>query len=137
MRRTLIGVCGVATLVAACGQRQPTQEWTPGDHDRADPGRSPNQVRQSKVVDEEAELANLAWDKDCTKCHGEEGQGDGPMAQMNHAPDLTRDEFLSANSDEQITAIIREGRKQMPKFKDLPDRAVAGLVRRIRQKGHL
>ena len=133
--RRLVGLAAV--VIAACNQPQPTQEWTPADHDRVDPQRSPNQVRQTAVVDEEAELANLAWDKDCTRCHGEAGQGDGPMGQMNHAPDLTRDEFLSANTDDQIAATIRNGRNQMPAFAQLPDRAIAGLVKRIRQKGHL
>ncbi len=130
-------VIGCAAIAGACGQNTPTREWTPSDHDRVNPTRSPNQVQQTKIADPEADLAELAWNKDCSRCHGTLGQGDGPMAQMNHAPDLTRDDFLSSTNDDQIAQIIKGGRNQMPPFPQLPDRAIQGLIRRIRGKGRL
>lgn len=73
----------------------------------------------------------MAWSRQCASCHGIEGRGDGPNGPMVKAPDLSRPDWQAATSDEQIAAVIREGRNKMPRF-DLPPPTIAGLVRRIR-----
>jgi cytochrome c oxidase cbb3-type subunit 3 len=50
---------------------------------------------------------------------------------MVKAPDLSRPEWQAATSDEQIAAVIREGRNKMPRF-ELPPAVINVLVRRIR-----
>jgi len=64
-------------------------------------------------------------------CHGERGRGDGPQGPMLRAPDLTRADWQSRVTDEDIVQTIRNGRNNMPKF-DLPPAALDGLVKRIR-----
>jgi mono/diheme cytochrome c family protein len=116
------------------------REWKATDHDHEDRKRSgPRQVAQTKQVDDVPELAELAWGKNCVRCHGQLGQGDGPQGAANHAPDLTRDDFLSSKSDAELRATIRSGRNQMPAFGEsqLPERVLDAVVLRIRGKGHL
>jgi len=121
----------------ACSN-EPTREWVATDHDHEDPTKSQTrQVPKTQVVDDEAEITELAWDKNCSRCHGASGEGDGPQGPSVQAPDLTRTEFLAATSDATIEQTIRNGRGKMPAFGTLPDRAVQGLIKRIRGKGHL
>jgi hypothetical protein len=136
--RAIATALAVGIAVGGCApDAGPVKEWSPKDHDHDDASRSPmGQVRQRKPVDDEPELVDLAWEKNCSRCHGPSGHGDGPMGPSVHAPDLTRDDFLSKTSDEDVAAIIRNGRGQMPAFNSLPERVVSGLVKRLRSRGH-
>jgi cytochrome c oxidase cbb3-type subunit 3 len=78
-------------------------------------------------------LVELAWQRNCSRCHGATGRGDGPEGPMVRAPDLTRAEWQAAVTDEGIGQVIRKGRNKMPAF-DLPDEVVRGLVARIRAR---
>jgi hypothetical protein len=78
-----------------------------------------------------ATLVEVTWETACAPCHGAVGHGDGPNGPMVNAPDITRPELLSAMTDEDIAAQIRNGKNRMPKF-DLPDQVVQGLVARVR-----
>jgi cytochrome c oxidase cbb3-type subunit 3 len=134
--RLLLPALLLAALSACSPDPGPIREWTPKDHDREDPVKNQmGQVRQAKQTDDEPELVELAWEKNCVRCHGRFGQGDGPMGPANHAPDLTRPDFLSSHSNEEIEATIRNGRDKMPAFGTLPDRVITGLVKRIRAQG--
>ena len=75
------------------------------------------------------------WKQACASCHGPLGRGDGPLGPSLKAPDLTRDEWLSTVTDEQIATVIRNGKDKMPAHPDLPDSALDALVKRIRSKG--
>ncbi|MEE9423189.1 MAG: c-type cytochrome, partial [Gammaproteobacteria bacterium] len=57
--------------------------------------------------------------RECQQCHGETGQGDGPVAAAlnNMVADLTSPEVLK-QSDGAIYTKIRTGRSPMPGFKD-------------------
>jgi cytochrome c oxidase cbb3-type subunit 3 len=50
---------------------------------------------------------------------------------MNKAPDLSREEWQSKVKDEEIAAVIANGRGKMPRF-ELPEDVVKGLVARVR-----
>lgn len=76
-------------------------------------------------------LLDMAWRKNCAGCHGPAGRGDGPQGAMVRAPDLSRTDWQDKISDDEIAAMIRNGKGKMPKF-DLPDQVVAGLVQRVR-----
>lgn len=49
------------------------------------------------------------------------------------APDLTRAEWQTQVTDEQIAEVIRKGRNRMPGFEALPPQVITGLVARIRE----
>ena len=76
-------------------------------------------------------LIELAWQRNCLRCHGPSGRGDGPESPMVKAPDLTRAEWQDKVTDQEIADVVRKGKNKMPSF-DLPAQVVEGLVRRIR-----
>jgi len=55
----------------------------------------------------------------CAQCHGEQGKGDGPEAEMYDAKpaDFTDAHMMSEMTDGEIFWKISEGRKPMPTFK--------------------
>jgi cytochrome c5 len=130
-----VGLLAAAALAIVGCDSAPgeVREWTPGDHDQAPstPGvvnpRSPASARPGTEID----LVQLAWEKNCTLCHGARGRGDGPQGPMLRAPDLTRAEWQDRVSDAEIAETIRKGRNKMPSF-DLPPQVIQGLVLRIR-----
>lgn len=54
----------------------------------------------------------------CETCHGEKGDGRGPLAQgLKHSPpDFTNKASMSKESDEELIEVIKKGKHQMPPF---------------------
>jgi cytochrome c oxidase cbb3-type subunit 3 len=132
----------LAAPVAGCqSSSRDVREWTANDHDQPEQAPADRQPRrgggqvpaQPESAESTAMLTELAWQKNCMTCHGADGKGDGPTGPMVRAPDLTRAEWQTATSDEQIAQVVRQGRNKMPKF-DLPPDVVAGLIKRIRAR---
>jgi mono/diheme cytochrome c family protein len=127
-----------AFLLAACGRSSgEVRDWQASDHDQP-AGQQQGQVAarpnsSSSQAESDKSLVELAWMKNCASCHGMAGRGDGPQGPMVRAPDLTRAEWQSQVTDEQIAEVIRKGRNRMPAFEALPAQVVTGLVGRIRQ----
>jgi mono/diheme cytochrome c family protein len=129
----------VLTLVLAlvgCGRSSSdTREWQASDHDQAggqQQGQVPARPGSSSQADSDKSLVELAWQRNCATCHGPLGRGDGPQGPMVRAQDLTRDEWQTKVTDEQIAEVIRKGRNRMPAFESLPPQVITGLVARIR-----
>ena len=110
--------------------------WRVSDHDHT---ANPN-ADQVQVTDAgSAEAANhglddvtiVAWQQNCTSCHGALGRGDGPQGQLLHAADLSRPDWQATVTDEAIASTIRTGRGKMPAF-NLPDATIGRLVALIR-----
>ena len=110
--------------------------WRVSDHDHT---ANPN-ADQVQVTDAgSAEAANhglddvtiVAWQQNCTSCHGALGRGDGPQGQLLHAADLSRPDWQATVTDGAIASIIRTGRGKMPAF-NLPDATIGRLVALIR-----
>jgi len=126
----------IVALVAACDSAPGgVREWTPADHDQP-PSAANTPAPGSSVAARpdntgETNLVELAWQRNCALCHGPQGRGDGPQGPMLRAPDLTRDEWQSRVTDQEIVETIRKGRNKMPAF-DLPPRILEGLAQRIR-----
>jgi mono/diheme cytochrome c family protein len=59
----------------------------------------------------------------CVQCHGEQGQGDGPLAEQipSEIPDFTAPDYASDMSPQDIFDVITEGRmdKMMPPWGDM------------------
>ncbi len=130
--KTLL-VLGSALFIGCTGPGGEVREWTAADHDqpKESQAQAPKPQARPSNADESASLVELAWQKNCVQCHGPIGRGDGPQGAMVKAPDLTRDEWQKSVTDQEIAAVIRNGKNKMPKF-ELSEAIVDGLVKRIR-----
>ena len=126
----------LAASIFACNEKpSDLRPWRPTDHDHTD---NPN-AEQVQVTDAGAgepghgldDVTIVAWQQNCTSCHGPLGRGDGPQGQLLHASDLSRPDWQASISDEAIASTIRQGRGRMPAF-NLPDATIARLVALIR-----
>jgi mono/diheme cytochrome c family protein len=147
MKPYVLAAIAIAGICATGCDRPPSdadaREWTAADHDRAeerararqDPmaGMAKSAPAGSAVADGGGDdtLVELTWQNQCAQCHGMGGHGDGIKGPMVKAPDLTRADWQSKVKDDEIAAIIREGKNQMPRF-DLSEKVTKGLVTRIR-----
>ena len=125
-------------LLSACDappSASDLREWTPTDHDRAEESARIASGAQAAPAGSGADgtrtLVEVTWRQQCLQCHGMLGHGDGPSGPMVKAPDLTRDDWQSKVTDEEIAQVIKTGKNRMPKF-DLPPQVLAGVVARIR-----
>jgi mono/diheme cytochrome c family protein len=82
--------------------------------------------------------AKETWDKDCKKCHGEDGKGQTKMGEKLGVKDYTDPKVQEAMTDADMTKAIKEGVKQdgttkMKAFGDtLSDDEVKALVKYVR-----
>jgi len=127
---------GFAALALACNDTPPDlRTWRPTDHDHTEnPNSDQVQVTDAGAAEPGHGLDDVtiaAWKANCTSCHGPIGRGDGPQGPMVHAADLSRSEWQSSVTDEQIANTIRQGKGRMPGFA-LPDATVQRLVALVR-----
>ena len=133
--RVAAGLVLVA-LSLACNETPPDlRDWRPSDHDHTE---NPNadQVQVTDAGSSEPghgldDVTIVAWQQNCTTCHGPLGHGDGPQGPMVHASDLSRSEWQASVTDDAIATTIRQGRGRMPPF-NLPDATIKRLVQLIR-----
>jgi mono/diheme cytochrome c family protein len=135
--------CPVALLLlvaaSACNSSpSDLREWRATDHDHtSEPSSGQVEVAADGGSDPELaahgldEVTLVAWQQNCTRCHGTIGRGDGPQGPSMRATDLTSGDWQKGATDAQISDAIKNGKGLMPRFA-LPDSTVAGLVRLIR-----
>jgi cytochrome c oxidase cbb3-type subunit 3 len=122
----------------ACNERpSDLRPWRPTDHDHTDnPGSNQVQVDPNDAgapaVPGLEDVTIVAWQQNCTQCHGQLGRGDGPRGPMVKATNLSDPTWQNGRTDEQIAAAIKLGRGQMPSFSQLPDVTIAKLVKLVR-----
>jgi mono/diheme cytochrome c family protein len=111
------------------------REWRVSDHNHTE---SPNsgQVQVDPSASAQAppgleDVTIVAWQQNCTRCHGQLGRGDGPQGPMVKATNLSDPAWQNAATDEQIGRAIKEGKGAMPAFK-LPDATIGKLVKLVR-----
>jgi mono/diheme cytochrome c family protein len=120
-----------------CNERPAdVREWRVTDHDHTDnPGSGQVQVDPADAgapaVPGLEDVTIVAWQQNCTRCHGQLGRGDGPQGPMVKATNLSDPTWQGAVSDAQITASIKNGKGAMPAF-PLPDGTIANLVKLVR-----
>jgi cytochrome c6 len=81
--------------------------------------------------------AKELWDKNCTKCHGEDGKGKTKMGEKLGVKDYTDAKVQGDLKDDQMIKAVKEGIKdgdktKMKAFTDLSDEEVKALVAHIR-----
>jgi mono/diheme cytochrome c family protein len=138
MRRGIV-IFSLFCVVGCQSQPENLREWRASDHDHTtEPGNDQVAVPPDGGTAPELaahgldEVTLVAWQQNCTRCHGVIGRGDGPQGPSMRATDLTNPEWQRSVKDEQIARVIREGRGLMPPFA-LPESTVTGLVRLIRR----
>lgn len=124
-----------ALLLSACEQGPAPREWRPEDHQPPGGGADPSQAEPSEAAGT-ADAGAALWRLHCASCHGAQGRGDGPAAPpVATIPDLTSAE-ARARTDEEMAAVIREGRGMMPGFGSrLSEQGIAALVAHMRSFG--
>lgn len=113
------------------------REWKVADHDHtANPNADQVQVTDAGAGASDAahgldDVTIVAWQTNCTSCHGKLGRGDGPQGQLLHASDLSKPEWQASVTDDAIASTIRTGRGRMPAF-NLPEATITRLVALVR-----
>lgn len=143
----LVALVALGVLLAASAsgcEPAPTREWTPADHvhptiQAAAEGAAIAPEEEPAATAEDAELraARALWLAACASCHGREGRGDGPKPPPGaRVPDLTLAATLAGKNDEQLAAVIQDGRGMMPAFgKQIVPAGITALVRHVRALG--
>lgn len=142
-QRTLFGFSrglALATVLASASacNRTPSdlRKWQKSDHDHtSNPGAaqvevSPNATSPFAVYGID-EVTVVAWERNCARCHGPSGAGDGPDGPVTRTRNLTDPVWQAGVTDASIAEVIRNGRGLMPAFQ-LPDATVTSLVRLVR-----
>jgi cytochrome c oxidase cbb3-type subunit 3 len=130
-----LGLMLAASSVACNETPADLRLWRPTDHDHTvNPNADQVQVTDAGSAEPGHGLDDVtvvAWQQNCTTCHGTLGRGDGPQGPMLHAADLSRPDWQAATTDDAIAATIRQGRGKMPAF-PLPEATIGRLVQLIR-----
>lgn len=126
----------VILLAVGCNETPADlRPWRPSDHDHTEnPNADQVQVRDAGSSEPGHgidDVTVVAWQQNCTNCHGALGRGDGPQGQLLHASDLSRPDWQASVTDEAIAATIRQGRGRMPAF-NLPEATITRLVALVR-----
>jgi cbb3-type cytochrome c oxidase subunit III len=60
------------------------------------------------------------WQKECKKCHGEDGKGKTKMGEKHKIPDLTAAEWQGGHDKAKVVSIVTDGKAdtKMKAFKD-------------------
>ncbi len=77
--------------------------------------------------------AALLYSRNCSSCHGKDGQSKTFKAKFNHARNLTDPDWQGSVSDERIFNSIANGRGKMPPLhKKMSDAEIDSLVLYVR-----
>lgn len=78
--------------------------------------------------------ASALFAKNCSTCHGKDGQAKTFKAKFNHARNLTDSEWQASVTDERLFNSISNGRGHMPAWgKKLTESEINSLVAYVRQ----
>lgn len=125
-------------FVAGCGGSSPSSSEAPsGSGAASSSSDSPAQppATESVAPADEAALGAQVYKARCALCHGAGGNGDGPAAAgLNPKPRAHTDKaYMSTLTDEQILAVIRNGKGTMPAWgKVLGEAELVAVAKHVR-----
>ncbi|MXS84692.1 hypothetical protein ABO04_01880 [Nitrosomonas sp. HPC101] len=81
-----------------------------------------NQVIESETREYDENLTRQLFSINCSRCHGREGRGDGPDAELLDVklPDFTSEDFQSTRTDNEIRDVIAKGGAPLQKSPMMP-----------------
>jgi cytochrome c553 len=84
--------------------------------------------------------AKATYEKQCAKCHGQDGKGQTKMGKQSGAKDYTDPKVQAEFTDEQATKAIKEGMKVkgkevMKPAENVSDDDIKGLIAHVRAFG--
>ena len=132
---------GIALVAAAAGLAAPALTTAPATGASPSPWLAPASEKDVKnpvpAGPESLARGRDLFEKYCLACHGEKGDGKGPLAIRLHftAADLTDAVGMTRQADGEIFWKISTGRDPMPSFKKdkgLPDAQIWDLVNHVR-----
>jgi len=141
---SIVGI-GAIALVAGCqgGGSEPTAAASA--EQSAAPAANSDQAAPAAGADSATQLADQIFQQRCATCHGPEGRGDGPGAQMlNPKPQNYHDKKWQASvtDDDMAKAIVYGGAAvgKSPRMASNPDLAdhpdiVKALIAKVRAFG--
>jgi len=138
----ILTISAATALVLSACEDPPVREWRPEDHGHAqlppgEEGRTAPTADSVPVSAEEAEArATLAlWNVTCATCHARDGRGGGPgLPPGAKVPDMTDAALNRGRTDEQLAAVIRDGKGMMPAFgPQLGAEGVTAMVAHVRK----
>ena len=68
------------------------------------------------------------YDKNCVKCHGEDGKGETKIGKLTKTPDLNERPWKRGETLEDMVKLITEGEGKMPKSKKLNAAEIAAVA---------
>lgn len=121
----LILSCVAFAPAVVLGQRATGDPWVA-------PERAAQRTNPVPSDDGSVKSGRQLFERNCLKCHGKAGHGDGPQAQfLNPTPSDLTSEAARGESDGALFWKISEGRGLMPKLK-LNDKERWTLIRYLR-----
>jgi len=128
-------------LVAGCGgSSQPAGDAGAPPESSTPVAEAPAPTSETHAAEpaEAAELGAKVYSTRCALCHGAKGNGDGPAAAgLNPKPRAHTDKaYMSTLTDDQIVAVIRNGKGTMPAWgKILSEEEVQAVAKHVRELG--
>ena len=125
----VLGLLGGSFNMACRSKSSDLREWTPEDHLHGN--ESSGAAAPEK--NDEATVGAVAWAKNCSACHGNEGAGNGPKSSIlaTPPPNFREPSWQDGRNDAQLKLVIKNGRGAMPAFA-LPDPVIDKLIKQIR-----
>lgn len=69
------------------------------------------------------------YEKNCLKCHGEDGTADTKIGQLTKTPNLNEYPWKRGDTLEDLVKLISEGEGKMPKAKKLSDEEIQTVAK--------
>ena len=94
---------------------------------------SPNMPQPTQMPSAKIKETKKFFQKNCAKCHGDDGAGGTTEGEIAGAPDFTDRKWQELADDERLSNSIVHGRAQMPSFgKKLTKEQIKSLVYFVR-----
>ena len=115
LRDALLTTMLAGALSVALAARNPQEHQHPGEHPDAAHRHAEAAKLKNPVAASADSIASgkALFEKQCAGCHGDTGQGDGPLGEeLNPKPaNLTDAEWKHGSTDGEIFVVIRDGVK--------------------------
>ncbi len=132
--RAFVILYTVSLVNIGCEDAKPVRTWQPSDHVGYTQG-SPPPVQQPTQMTAEATIGRVLWQRHCTGCHGDMGQGKGTMTPPGAIiPNFSEPSWQKRADEASLHRIIKEGKNLMPAFgTQLSKTHIKALVQHIRR----